>query len=413
MRGKIRRKAMNPAKESNAFPLQLSYQRLYNIDPVEARKELLKTLEETQSLSRTAKLWQTSTNLVRKWKKRWEKDGTAGLKNLSRRPKSSPNQTEPAIERIVVQEKKRTNLGAKRLSRHLKAKFNLSISHHTIRNILKRYNIKTKRYRTIPGFKRLSYPYQEVAPLSFFQIDTKEIRDAKTIPKQSYQHHQKHNLPLYQFTAICVRTRIRFIAYAYENTCANGIAFLILLILWLRANELDDELILQTDNGTEWGGTSHKKLPHIQNNILAPLNAKMTKILKARPYQNGMVERSHRTDDEEFYVPYLAKINSPDSFLYQAFKWVYYYNSERAHFGRGMDGMTPFQKLKSLKPEIKKQILLFPPYLLDKLVPIYLFLPFAHKIKPLKPPPQTPLPSNDVLAHYNPKAGEIKAEIGG
>ena len=75
---------MNPAKESNAFPLQLSYQKLYNIDPVEARKELLKTFEETQSISQTAKLWQTSTNLVRKWKKRWEKDGTAGLKNLSR-----------------------------------------------------------------------------------------------------------------------------------------------------------------------------------------------------------------------------------------------------------------------------------------------------------------------------------------
>ena|GEM_PF-6782684 len=26
-----------------------------------------------------------------------------------------------------------------------------------------------------------------------------------------------------------------------------------------------------------------------------------------KPYQNGMVERSHRTDDEEFYLPYLAK----------------------------------------------------------------------------------------------------------
>ena len=78
---------MNPSNKSTAFPPQLSYQRLYTIDPVEARKELLKTLEETQSISQTAKLWQTSTNLVRKWKKRWEKDGEVGLKNLSRRPK--------------------------------------------------------------------------------------------------------------------------------------------------------------------------------------------------------------------------------------------------------------------------------------------------------------------------------------
>ena len=62
--------------------------------------------------------------------------------------------------------------------------------------------------------------------------------------------------------------------------------------------------------------------------------------------------------------------------------------------------MTPFQKLKSLKPEIKKQILLFPPYLLDKLVPIYLFLAFAHKINALKSPPKNLLPRNNVLADY-------------
>jgi len=39
-----------------------------------------------------------------------EKDAIAGVNNLSRRPKSGPNQTDPAIEKIVVQENKRTNL---------------------------------------------------------------------------------------------------------------------------------------------------------------------------------------------------------------------------------------------------------------------------------------------------------------
>lgn len=389
---------MNQFPESKAFPLQLSYQKLYQLNPLEARKELLKTLEQTKNLSQTARIWQTSTKVVRKWKKRFEEEGEEGLKDQSRKPKTIPRKTDSRIEKIVIMEKKRTNLGPKRLSRHLKAKFNLEISHHTIRNILKRYQIKTKKYRTLPGFKRVSYPYEELAELSFFQIDTKEIPDLKTLPKPLYDHLFQANLPKFQFTAICVKTRIRFMAYAYENSCANGIAFLVLLILWLRAYGVENEIILQTDNGQEWGGSSLRKVNHIQQNILAPLKAKMTRIPKGRAYKNGVVERSHRTDDEEFYLPYLAKINSPDNFLYQALKWLYYYNSERAHFGRGMDGMSPFEKLKLLRPKIKKDITLFPPYLLDKLVPIYLYLPFAQK---LNYTPKIPCSGgNDVLAHY-------------
>ena len=56
--------------------------------------------------------------------------------------------------------------------------------------------------------------------------------------------------------------------------------------------------------------------------------------------------------------------------------------------------MSPVKESK--KPEIKKQIVLFLPYLLDKLVPIYLFIPFVHKINPLKSPTQPLLPGNDV-----------------
>jgi len=46
-----------------------------------------------------------------------------------------------------------------------------------------------------------------------------------------------------------------------------------------------------------------------------------------------------------------------------------------------MDGNTPFEKLKSLIPNIKEEIALFPPFILDKIIPIYQHIPFAKKDK--------------------------------
>lgn len=39
---------------------------------------------------------------------------------------------------------------------------------------------------------------------------------------------------MYQFTAIDIRTRMRFIAYGQVKSFANGWAFILLVVLWLR-----------------------------------------------------------------------------------------------------------------------------------------------------------------------------------
>ncbi|MDN5293410.1 MAG: hypothetical protein PWQ31_715, partial [Eubacteriales bacterium] len=59
----------------------------------------------------------------------------------------------------------------------------------------------------------------------------------------------RNKLPKYQFTAIDVKTRIRFIAYASELTFKNGLTFLLFLAHWLRAFGVKNRPFLQTDNG--------------------------------------------------------------------------------------------------------------------------------------------------------------------
>ncbi|RLE06587.1 integrase, partial [Candidatus Aerophobetes bacterium] len=48
----------------------------------------------------------------------------------------------------------------------------------------------------------------------------------------------------------------------------------------------------------------------------------------------GRVERSHRTDDEEFYIPPLLSINDEKELLRYAGKWRNFSNVRRPHFGK-------------------------------------------------------------------------------
>jgi len=77
------------------------------------------------------------------------------------------------------------------------------------------------------------------------------------------------------------------------------------------------------------------------------------------------VERSHKTDDEEFYIPLLSSINSERKLLQYAAKWIYWYNVKRPHFGKGMDGRSPFEKLKDLGYNLPEEFALLPPIILD------------------------------------------------
>jgi len=57
------------------------------------------------------------------------------------------------------------------------------------------------------------------------------------------------------------------------------------------------------------------------------------------PWQNGIVERSHRTDNEECFR--LQQFTSTQERQYYLRLWEDYYNWQRPHMGLG--GLTPMQ----------------------------------------------------------------------
>jgi len=103
---------------------------------------------------------------------------------------------------------------------------------------------------------------------------------------------------------------------------------------------------------------------------------------KGRKGYNGRVERSHRTDDEEFYGSYLLQVRNVEEFLALSARWVYVYNVLRPHMGVGMDGKPPLTVLKELGYN------LFPPIILDW-ISADLILSCDKEV------------GNDLLAHYS------------
>jgi len=53
--------------QGGALPMNLSYREVYVMNREEARRQLVETYMATGNLSESARLWQTSRHLVRKW----------------------------------------------------------------------------------------------------------------------------------------------------------------------------------------------------------------------------------------------------------------------------------------------------------------------------------------------------------
>ncbi len=99
-----------------------------------------------------------------------------------------------------------------------------------------------------------------------------------------------------------------------------------------------------------------------------------------------LVERSHRRDDEEFYLPCVLSLDTVEAFLGAGLGWLYHYNYERVHSGYGMAGRTPYGCCVALGFSGSAYVGLKPVVLLDEMV-----LEWSRVGLPAV---------NDVLAHY-------------
>lgn len=203
----------------------------------------------------------------------------------------------------------RRRLGSRRIQSELDRTHGFEISRTTIDKILaesgtvpllrpNRNRKSTTRYaRQIPGER--------------VQMDTCKIGPSR-----------------YQYTAINDCTHIRLLALYARRSAANTLLFLERVL-----EELPFPVQrIQTDRGREFFAL-------VVQQRLMDYAIKFRPVKPASPHLNGKVERSQRTDLEEFYAT--TDLHAAD--LHEALlAWQDHYNHFRPH--GSLNGMTPWEK---------------------------------------------------------------------
>jgi len=275
------------------------------------------------------------------------------LSPLSRTPKSHPKQATTDHEAYirVCWEEKKWKYGAQRLWNTIC--WNTSqedpppegLTKEKVRGILRRLQLKKTRVRTKKGPTRPLYDYALTPCLTHLHYDTKDLADQKSLPEPVYEHLVKNGLiPKVQWNIYDPISRLRFLAYSKERSATFGKLFLLFVLMKIRAHGHYHPLTVYVDGGVEFCSASDKKLQE-WNQYFAPLEATVIQYSGARDTRKNAIERTHRSDDEEFLIPHVMKAQNTEEFMHLADQWHTTWNTTRSHQGHAMEGRTPLQQL--------------------------------------------------------------------
>ena len=271
-----------------------------------------------------------------KWRKRFTEARRArqALLDRSRRPYHPRYRVTKALRRRLVTLRQQTHLGPVRLRLLLQAARVRAVpSAATIAKVLKTAGL-TRRRRAKP--KRYRRTFVVPRPGDLLQLDVKWV-------PYLVEGHQ-----LYQYTAIDCCTRLRLVTFSDELSLAAAKVF----AQFVLSTFPFPGRCVQTDNDsifTHWY-TAGPKTPldrpvrtHPFTLMCERFGATHRLIPPRTPRLNGRVERSHQTDDTEFY--HRSRYATRPA-LERAFRrWLWHYNHSRVHMALG--GQTPFQALRA------------------------------------------------------------------
>ena len=288
------------------------------------------------------------------------------LKSYYRQPKSNKRCLSGNEEKIILGKHSNASYGPKRMFKHLNRQGYDTKHTYTlakIKGVYKRNKLRGKKIRTANGNRRALYDYAKLSAFEELQYDTKHIADQKALPREIYERFKySKELPKYQWTIIDAKTKTRFLAWSYTLNSPFGFWFLEFVICWLRAHNIRVRIRAQVDGGLEFCSGSKRKL-QAWNDKLSKYNVEIYDTDGIKWKQN-IVERSQRTDDEEFYCPRGEFIQTNTDFLIEGQRWIIYQN-HRSNDGIGLNGLSPKEKLDQLGFYNAEDLCNFPCLILD------------------------------------------------
>jgi transposase len=338
-------------------------------DPRQLRYQMVLSVEK-RGIKATARSFRTSKNTVRKWHRRWQREGYHGLEEIPRRPHHSPNATPPAERRKLVALKQTYHrLGAEAI----KTIEGLGRSSRTIRKIWREEKVSSrarrKKYRTKQNLRAVKREWK-----LFQQIDedTKYLND---IPEY-YPQMMALGLPRFQYTARDVTSGLLFLGFAQELSLTNTTLFADYINRELSACGVDLSCTRrQTDSGAEYIGGIFAK--HSSSYTLTvesiPGQAHATIPPAAYTWQAD-VETVHSIMEREFYeIEYIA--DRPDFFAKACF-YQLFFNLARPNSYK--ENKTPWQIVREKEPQLPQRVAMIPPVIIEDLLEMKLENPLRR-----------------------------------
>ena len=287
---------------------------------LEKKLFILKYVETSKVVRQTLKDLKIPRSSYYKWKTAFNKAGEQGLLRKHPVACNHPNKIkEDVVEKILLL-RKDYQLGSWRIKWYLERYHDIQISESSVYRILKRYGVE-KLHKKAARRSLHSKRYNKFTPGHHVQVDVKVLILKDVLGKP---------IKRFQYTAIDDATRIRALQIYDRQNQINAIEFINYVVKKFPFRIKS----IRTDRGHEFQAKFHW---HVED-----LGMEHHYVKVRTPQLNGKVERSHLTDQREFYqlLTYTDDVDLKEKLS----QWENFYNYGRPHGAH--DGKTPYEMLK-------------------------------------------------------------------
>jgi len=294
-------------------------------------------------------------------KKRYEADGIEGLREISRRKPNPRNRVSEEIEKAVVDVAVgypafgQVRAAAKLLER------GISISPAGVRSVWLRHELETmkKRLRALEekvATEGIALTEDQIQALEKAQQEKEACGEIETehpgylgAQDTYYVGSIKGVGRIYQQTFIDTYSRVAICKLYTQKTALTAADHLNDRVIPFFEAEGVPLLRILTDRGTEYCGNVER---HDYQLYLALADIDHTRTKAKHPQTNGICERFHKTQKEEFYqIAFRKQIYmNLDELQSDLDDWLEEYNHRRPHQGKRCDGRTPMVTWAEAKP---------------------------------------------------------------
>lgn len=288
-----------------------------------------RVLFEKQPVREVGPAMGVSPRTAYKWLRRFEREGHAGLRDRTSRPKRIPRRLDPKLVRRIERLRRRRYTG-------LRIAEELELAVSTVSLWLRRLGLgRLRNLEPKPTVVR----YEKKRPGELLHLDTKKLGRIGGVGHRIHGDRSKRQRGVgWEFLHVCIddATRVAYAEVLPDERAVTATGFLQRAIAWFREHDVHVERVM-TDNAPCY-------YAHRFNRALEAEGIRHIYTRPYRPQTNGKAERFIQTCKREWAYARAYRSSSARTLMLPGF--LNRYNRRRRH--RGIGNTTPLSRLEAL-----------------------------------------------------------------